>query len=673
VSRQHGLGAGDVVGDRFRLICEIGEGGMGRVFEAEDLRYGRRAAVKLISRRLAGDAEFRARFEREAQAVARANHPHVLPVFDHGSEAGYLYLATQLADTDLGYLIEERGRLDVDTACSICGQMAWALDWAHGRDVLHRDVKPENILLVTGSQSTHAYLADFGLARISDSVTLTQHGVPAGLSPAYAAPEQWEGADVSPASDQYALAATLYCCLAGQPPFGQRTVTQLRNAHLHEPPPPLHGDIGPGSEAISAALATALSKNPADRYGSCEELIAAVRDAGAVTFSADQTDAHSATESEHPAGHGRDHQTAAEPVAVTVDQTVVDPKPEPHSTIFEPRPPVRDDAVGPPSDDSDRIEPAPPAPRRRLALIAACAVAAVIVAGVAIIALTGGGGSGASVKRLTVGAAPSDVSADAGSVWVANQRDGTLTHVIGQKVTGQPLPAVPQVTQVAAADSVVWALSADGNIAGFDESTGQPVGPKLALNVDAFDVAAGHRALWIANGTTGEVVRVAINGQVLAEPDPPVAVGAGAAGIAVGPDRVWVVSPGAARVTWLDADDGHVMGRNRVASGVEDVAASTNAVWVASPGSGMLERLDSATGKVRQNVRVPATRNATLTASGSQIAYVDLDAGVARLIDRAGHIRVLASPGPGASAAALTAHEVWITYPRSNSMAVVSF
>src|SRR5215210_150098 len=206
-NRRRTLGVGDVVGGRFRLEAELGEGGMSRVYEAVDLKYQRAAAVKVLARWLAEDEEFRHRFERESVAAERVTHPHVLPIWDHGDEKGLLFLATPLCDLDLGDLISDRGRLDIDRALIIIAQVAWALDWAHGRGVVHRDVKPENVLLVSGPDSEHAYLADFGLARARVDDTLTQAGHPPGLTPAYAAPEQWRGEAIGPAADQYAVAA----------------------------------------------------------------------------------------------------------------------------------------------------------------------------------------------------------------------------------------------------------------------------------------------------------------------------------------------------------------------------------------------------------------------------------------------------------------------------------
>jgi hypothetical protein len=267
---------GDRVGGRFELLAEIGEGGMGRVYEALDLRFERAAAVKMVHRRLAANPEYRARFEREAAGAERANHPHVLPVWDHGRHGDFLYLATPLCDTDLAELVyEERGRLDPPHALRILAQIAWALDWAHARGVVHRDVKPENVLLITGPTGEHAYLADFGLAKATNDETLTRVGHAAGLSPAYAAPEQWLGLETGAAADQYALAATLYGCLAGRPPFNEHHGDDLRDAHLTSPPPRLDSRLVPHADALSDVIARGLAKRPEARYASCGEFIAA--------------------------------------------------------------------------------------------------------------------------------------------------------------------------------------------------------------------------------------------------------------------------------------------------------------------------------------------------------------------------------------------------------------
>ena len=242
----------------------------------------------MLARWLAEDEEFRQRFERESQAAERVTHPHVLPIWDYGEENGLLYLATPLCDLDLGDLISEHEQLDADRALRIIGQVAWALDWAHGRGVVHRDVKPENVLLIAGPDTDHAYLADFGLARAKVDRTLTMTGHPAGLTPAYAAPEQWMGEEVGPAADQYALAATLYTCLSGHPPFHPRRGPSLRDAHLKESPPQLDGVVGGLPAGVGEAVARGLAKDPDDRFPTCRDLITAAQAAASAGRAADQ-------------------------------------------------------------------------------------------------------------------------------------------------------------------------------------------------------------------------------------------------------------------------------------------------------------------------------------------------------------------------------------------------
>ena len=403
--RRRGLSVGDTVGGRFNLVSELGEGGMSRVYEALDLRYDRSAAVKVLARWLAEDEEFRQRFERESNSAERVTHPHVLPIWDHGEEHGQLFLATPLCDIDLGELISSRGQLELDRTLSIIAQVAWALDWAHGRGVVHRDVKPENVLLITGPGSDHAYLADFGLARASRDETLTQAGHPAGLTPAYAAPEQWRGEAVGPAADQYALAATLFTCLAGHPPFHPRRGPSLRDAHLSESPPVLGGVVGGLPEALAEAVNRGLAKNPNHRFGTCGELVAAAQTA------VQRTQPSSSTQ--HPAGAGNVAQPTVvdgpgtvqapdEAGAATAPPAAEPPAAEPPATAL-PVPAAAAPPSPPASAPPDLPAAAPPpSPRRqpsRRGVIAGAAVLAVVILGVVAAVLLSGGGESPTAEQ----------------------------------------------------------------------------------------------------------------------------------------------------------------------------------------------------------------------------------------------------------------------------------
>jgi YVTN family beta-propeller protein len=245
----------------------VGRGGMGVVYRAHDLALERPVALKLLAPQLAEDPDFRERFLVESRLAASLDHPNVVPVYDAGEVEGQLYLAMRYVEgTDLKRLLAQEGKLEPARAIAICSQIANALDAAHARGLVHRDVKPSNVLL---DESGHAYLADFGLTR---RLTDQAPGFEAGLSlgtPAYVAPEQIEGSEVDGRADQYSLACMLHECLTGEPPFPRGSEAATLFAHLEEPPP-----AAPGLEGV---MARALAKTADDRYPSCAEFVADAR------------------------------------------------------------------------------------------------------------------------------------------------------------------------------------------------------------------------------------------------------------------------------------------------------------------------------------------------------------------------------------------------------------
>ena len=250
---------------------------MGVVYRAYDPRLKRNVALKLIAPELSGDARFRERFLAETELAASLEHPNVVPIHDAGEVDGQLYIAMRYVEGgELKTLLQKEGALEPERAVAICGQIAAALDAAHARGLVHRDVKPSNVLL---DENEHVYLADFGLSR-----RLTDPGRPesAGLSvgtPAYAAPEQIEGGDVDGRADVYSLGCLLYECLTGEPPYSAR----LRARR------PLGAPAGAAAEAerarsrlpgrVDAVLAKAMAKNPDERTQRCGELVDAAREA----------------------------------------------------------------------------------------------------------------------------------------------------------------------------------------------------------------------------------------------------------------------------------------------------------------------------------------------------------------------------------------------------------
>ena len=258
----------------YRIEELLGRGGMGVVYRAYDQRLKRAVALKLVTPELALDERFRERFARETELAMALEHPNVVPIYDAGDVDGRLYLAMRLVDgTDLGALLREEGPLEPARALAICGQVAYALDTAHDKGLVHRDVKPSNVLL---DANEHVYLADFGLTRrLEEQGALAGDGHSVG-TPAYLAPEQIEGRPVDGRVDVYALGCVLYECLTGSVPYRRASRLATAWAHLEDEPPKPSAERPELPTALDAVIARALAKDPEERYESCRELAQAV-------------------------------------------------------------------------------------------------------------------------------------------------------------------------------------------------------------------------------------------------------------------------------------------------------------------------------------------------------------------------------------------------------------
>jgi hypothetical protein len=264
----------DFVG--YRIEEEIGRGGMGVVFRAYDLRLKRTVALKVIAPEFALDDRFRERFARETELVMSLEHPNVVPIHDAGDVDGRLYLAMRLVDSDLRKVLHTEGALEPARGLAICRQVASALDTAHAKGLVHRDVKPSNVLL---DGNEHVYLADFGLTRrLDEPGTLVTDGRSVG-TPAYLAPEQIEAGPVDGRADVYALGCLLFECLTSSSPFARGSRLETAWAHLEEEPPSARALVPELPEAIDPVLRMALAKEPDDRYPTCTALISAAEHA----------------------------------------------------------------------------------------------------------------------------------------------------------------------------------------------------------------------------------------------------------------------------------------------------------------------------------------------------------------------------------------------------------
>ena len=267
----------------YQLEEEIGRGGMAVVYRARDVRLGRWVALKVLALDYAQDEAFRQRFIRESQTAASVDHPNIIPIFDAGEASGVLYIAMRyVSGQDVHSLLHSAGPLPVARALSIVGQVASALDAAHACGLVHRDVKPANMLLggvADTGRADHVYLSDFGISKqLNATSSLTMTGQVLGTLN-YLAPEQIEGRQVDGRADAYALACTAFELLAGAPPFRRDENMAVMWAQLNAPPPQL-ASLRPGlPPTVDQVMARALAKSPDGRYPSCLAFSAALQQA----------------------------------------------------------------------------------------------------------------------------------------------------------------------------------------------------------------------------------------------------------------------------------------------------------------------------------------------------------------------------------------------------------
>jgi hypothetical protein len=328
----------------YRLEERIGRGGMAVVFRAYDARLDRQVALKILAPGLAEDDAFRQRFIRESRAAAAVDDPHITPVFEAGEANGVLFIAMRyVRGGDVRSLIDRLGPLPAERAAEIVSQVASALDAAHARGLVHRDVKPANMLLEASSAADrpdHVYLSDFGLSKTSLAVSgLTMTGQFLGTLD-YVAPEQIEGHQLDGRTDVYALACSAFEMLTGEPPFRREQGVSVMYAHLSEPPPLVRSRRPDLPPEIDQVITKAMAKAPADRYATCRDFAAALRQVLGIGPGAGRQDTPPAS---HPVTQ------VASAVASQVPAQVAPPSREPAGDVPAPaltqasdyRPPTR--------------------------------------------------------------------------------------------------------------------------------------------------------------------------------------------------------------------------------------------------------------------------------------------------------------------------------------------
>jgi YVTN family beta-propeller protein len=602
----------------YRLVEEIGRGSMGVVYRARDDVLDRNVAVKLVGAEFAQDAGFRDRFIVESRLAASLDHPNVVPVYGAGEVGGRLFLAMRhVQGRDLRKLLGEEAPLGPARALSICGQVADALDAAHERGLVHRDVKPSNVLL---DEREHAYLADFGLTRRDDGEGAV-HGASIG-TPAYVAPEQIEGKQVDGRADQYSLACLLHECLTGQPPFRRATVTATLFAHLEEEPPGL-----PGLEQV---FAVALAKDPVGRYASCVDFVRAARKAlglaeparpfwsrlsflvpagGALLLSAGLAAFVLATSG------------GAGPTAASTGDglvTRIDPTSDETLSSLPFGQDLSDVSIGAGSVWVGSFGTGTLA-RIDLETGALDEVIAASAAEVGPMGLTAAGnrvwtvstdgvrsyladegrfaspGEGAGSFRLESVYPVFDevaVVADERYVWTLGDSDKVVRHAIaGGTATGASLGTqAGAALGLALGDEVVWSATAlpTPQLVKLDRETHRVTGRvKLGSSVPS-SLAEGGGALWVASFGADEVLRVETRlggGSTLSHREQPrvvarIPVGRGPTDIAVGEGSVWVANYLDGTISRIDPATNSVVDTIAVGRWPEHVAAGQGGVWV---------------------------------------------------------------------------------------------
>ena len=313
----------------YRLEAQVGAGGMAVVFRARDERLGRPVALKILAPGLASDPEFRRRFIAESRAAATVDDPHIIPIHEAGEAEGTLFIAMRFVPGgDLRHMLAREGAMAPSRVAEFLSPVASALDAAHAAGLVHRDVKPANILVdVRPGRPDHVYLSDFGVSKgATASVSLTGAGQFLG-TPDYSAPEQIQGRPVDGRTDQYALACVAFQLLTGQAPFERDQGMAVLLAHLSEPPPALTTRRLDLPAAVDEVLARGLAKAAEERFGSCGEFADALRAAlGLPPYDPRGTTQVPAVAPDHPptliaapqpvsAGNGN----TAVPASVTID------------------------------------------------------------------------------------------------------------------------------------------------------------------------------------------------------------------------------------------------------------------------------------------------------------------------------------------------------------------
>ncbi len=555
-----------------------GRGGMGVVYRARQLDLDREVALKLVAGRLAGDPDFRQRFVRESRAAAAIDHPNVVPVFAAGESGGRLFLAMRLVDgEDLRTRVRTCGPLEPLAAARIIAQVGEALDAAHARGIVHRDVKPANVLL----DGDHAYLTDFGLTKRSGADTSMTAGDRWVGTLGYIAPEQIRSGPIDARTDVYALGCLLVFMLTGESPYRRDSDEATLWAHLHDPPPGLSDrpDL-PG--AMAAVVARALAKDPAERFQSAGDLgTAALAAVGAGVAGPERV-----------VGRG-----AAAPGGGSAEETLVGGGTAPTSVTPSPQ----------------RVRGA--VSRRTLALLAAAIVAAVVVA---LLLLKGAGSSAPTTPATTPAPAAAKLTIVTGapikvdprpnaiafgdrSVWVLSAGAGSLIRIPAAGGRTRRVVVGGHPADVAWAFGSLWLVTSGNRLLLKIDGRSLKVTKSIALATGGTPVAivAGAGRLWIAvrpPGATASII--AVDPATGTQTTLPPFGEEGINGIEFGAGRLWIANGRRPRISTVDpAPPFTRRSAAQISSIPLRVAYGAGSAWVTGRGDNSLAQVSTGLGR----------------------------------------------------------------------------
>jgi serine/threonine protein kinase/WD40 repeat protein len=592
----------------YRIDGLLGRGGMGVVYRAEHLRLHRPVALKLLAPEIAEDERFRARFLRESELAASIDHPNIIPIYDAGEEDGLLFIAMRhVGGTDLRTLLRDNGRLPPERAVSIIRQIANALDHAHAHGLVHRDVKPGNILVVS-DPADHCYLCDFGLTKSANSIADPASSGHLAGTVDYVAPEQITGAGADARSDLYSLACVAWECLTGTPPFRRDSDLATLWAHVNDAPPQIDPALGLPS-GVGGVLQRALSKRSADRQDTSRQLAAGLADAiGGVTEPI-VTSPPPGTPSRLRSRTGVGAIAAALAIAAlaglafwSTSRPSASPTPAPLKR-----------APTPVSNAIVRIDPKTVAPRDSIrldqrpgAMLATAAGLWVTDAGTRSLWLLDPQ-TRRLLKKVRLVGTPTDLAADGASVWVAEgvkhelerfDEEGTR---IGRLTLGASAVCCTGPLLVAAGSDALW-IGANGGVSMVNRNTGavSSLGdPATVSGANDLEVVAGgdgvKEALWTADGW-GKVFRARSAGVALAIPIlvPDGSVGARPSAIAADSRYLWVAASGSKELRRIRLGRSPQLLPSPISLDAPptSLAVGGGFVWAASSSTGEIWRID---------------------------------------------------------------------------------